>query len=50
MCHHQTKLNLLIEDNMFSRHGIDLAAAFLHRLIKKNDVAETELLVNAGVA
>jgi hypothetical protein len=43
-----TKLNLLIEDNMFSRHGINLTVTSLHRLIKKNDVAETELLVSAG--
>lgn len=33
---------------MYSRHGTDPVAAFLHRLTEKHDVAETEFLVGAG--
>jgi transposase-like protein len=33
---------------VFSRRGIDPAAAFLHRLTEKHDLAETEFLVDAG--
>jgi len=39
---------LLLEGDVYSRRGTDPAAAFLHRLTKKHDVADTEFLVDAG--
>ena len=43
-----TESKLLLEVDIFSRRGTDLAAAFLHRLTQKHDVAETVFLVDAG--
>jgi len=43
-----TESKLLLEVDVFSRRGTDPAAAFLHRLTEKHDVAETEFLVDAG--
>jgi len=43
-----TESKLLLEVDVFSRRGTDPAAAFLHRLTEKHDVADTELLVDAG--
>jgi len=39
---------LLLEVDVFSRRGTDPAAAFLHRLTEKHDVADAEFLVDAG--
>ncbi|KZX49936.1 IS6 family transposase [Haloarcula sp. K1] len=39
---------LLLEVDVFSRRGPDPAAAFLHRLTQKHDVADTEFLADAG--
>jgi len=39
---------LLLEIDVFSRRGTDPAAAFLHRLTEKHDVADTEFLVDAA--
>jgi transposase-like protein len=39
---------LLLEVDVYSRHGISPTAAFLHRLIKKHNVSDTEFLVDAG--
>jgi transposase-like protein len=39
---------LLLEVDVFSRRGTDPAAAFLHRLTEKHDVADREFLVDAG--
>jgi len=39
---------LLLEIGVFSRRGTDPAAAFLHRLTEKHDVAGTEFLVDAA--
>ena len=33
---------------MFSRRGTNLAAAFLHQITEKHDVADAEFLVDAG--
>ncbi|NHN42979.1 IS6 family transposase [Halorubellus sp. JP-L1] len=43
-----TESKLLLEVDVFSRRGTDPAAAFLHRLTEKHDVADTEFLVDAG--
>ena len=43
-----TESKLLLEVDVYSRRGTDPAAAFLHRLIEKHDVSETEFLVDAG--
>ncbi|EMA13321.1 transposase [Haloarcula amylolytica JCM 13557] len=43
-----TESKLLLEVDVFSRRGTDPAAAFLHRLTQKHDVADTEFLVDAG--
>ncbi|MFB9811557.1 IS6 family transposase [Haloarcula sebkhae] len=43
-----TDSKLLLEVDVFSRRGTDPAAASLHRLTQKHDVAETEFLVDAG--
>jgi len=43
-----TDSKLLLEIDVFSRRGTDPAAAFLHRLTEKHDLAETEFLVDAG--
>jgi len=39
---------LVLEADVFSRRRTDPAAAFLHRLAEKHDVADTEFLVDAG--
>jgi transposase-like protein len=39
---------LLLEVDVFSRRGTDPAAAFLHRLTQKHNVADTVFLVDAG--
>ncbi|MBX0298003.1 IS6 family transposase [Halomicroarcula sp. F27] len=36
----------LLDIDVFSRHGTDPAAAFLHRLTEKYDVAETDFLID----
>jgi len=43
-----TESKLLLEVDVFSRRGIGPAAAFLHRLTEKHDVADTESLVDAA--
>ena len=43
-----TKSKLLLEVDVFSRRGTDLAAAFLHRLTQKHDVGDSVFLVDAG--
>ena len=43
-----TESKLLLEVDVLSRRGTDPAAAFLHRLTEKYDVADTEFLVDAG--
>jgi len=43
-----TESKLLLELDVYSRRGTDPAAAFLHRLTEKYDVADTEFLVDAG--
>jgi transposase-like protein len=43
-----TESKLLLEVDVFSRRGTDPAAAFLHRLTEKHDIANTEFLVDAG--
>ncbi|QIO25342.1 IS6 family transposase [Haloarcula sp. JP-L23] len=43
-----TDSRLLLEVDVFSRRGTDPAAAFLHRLTQKHDVADTEFLVDAA--
>ena len=43
-----TESKLLLEIDVYSRRGTDPAAAFLHRLTEKHDVADTEFLVDAG--
>jgi transposase-like protein len=42
-----TESKLLLEVEVFSRRGTDTAAAFLHRLTGKHDVAGTGCLVDA---
>jgi len=43
-----TDSNLLLEVNLYSRRRTDPAAAFLHRLTEKHNVADTEFLIDAG--
>ena len=43
-----TESKLLLEIDVFSRRGTDPAAAFLHRLTQKHDVAGSVFLVDAG--
>jgi len=43
-----TNSKLLLEIDVFSRRGTDPAAAFLHRLTEKHDLADTEFLVDGG--
>ncbi|GCF15081.1 hypothetical protein Harman_30160 [Haloarcula mannanilytica] len=43
-----TESKLLLEVDVFSRRGTDPAAAFLHRLTQKHDVADSVFLVDAG--
>jgi transposase-like protein len=43
-----TESKLLLEVGVYSRRGTDPAAAFLHRLTERHDVAETEFLADAG--
>ena len=42
---HQSQTKLLLDIAVFSRHGTDPAAAFLHGLTEKHYVADTEFLV-----
>jgi len=41
-----TDAKLLLKVDVFSRRGTDPAAAFLHRLTEKHDIADTEFLVD----
>ena len=43
-----TDSKLLLDIDVYSRRGIDPAAAFLHRLTEKHDVVDAEFLVNGG--
>jgi len=43
-----TKSELPLEIDVYSRRGTDPAAAFLHRLTANHDASETEFLVDAG--
>ena len=43
-----TESKLLLEVDVFSHRGTDPAAAFLHRLTQKHDVADAVFLVDAG--
>jgi len=43
-----TDSKLLLDIDVYSRRGTDPAAAFLHRLTEKHDVADTEFLVDGG--
>ena len=43
-----TESKLLLEVDVFSRRGSDPAAAFLHRLTEKHDLADAEFLVDAA--
>src|SRR6056297_1235532 len=43
-----TDSKLLLKVDVYSRRGTDPAAAFLHRLTEKHDVADTEFLVDSG--
>ncbi|ELY94332.1 transposase [Natrialba chahannaoensis JCM 10990] len=43
-----TESKLWLEIDVFSRHGTNPAAAFLHRLTEKHDIDKTEFLVDAG--
>jgi transposase-like protein len=43
-----TESKLLLEVDVFSRHGTDPAAAFPQRLTENHDVADTKFLVDAG--
>ena len=43
-----TDSKLLLDIDVYSRRGIDPAAAFLHRLTEKHDVSDTEFLVDCG--
>jgi transposase-like protein len=43
-----TESKLLLEIDVYSCCGTDLAAAFLHRLTEKHDVSDTEFLVDGG--
>ena len=43
-----TDSKLLLEIDVCSRRGTDPAAAFVHRLTEKHDLADTEFLVDAG--
>ncbi len=43
-----TDSKLLLEIDVIGRGGTDPAAAFLHRLTEKHNVAETEFFVDAG--
>ncbi len=40
-----TETTLILDVALFDRHGTDPAAAFLHRLREKHDLAEAEFLV-----
>ncbi len=39
-------IELILDVALFSRYGTDPAATFLHRLTKKHDLSEAELLVD----
>jgi len=43
-----TESKLLLDIDVYSRRGIDPAAAFLHRLTEEHDVSDTEFLVDGG--
>jgi transposase-like protein len=43
-----TESKLRLEVDVYNRRGTDPAAAFLHRLTEKHNVADTEFLVDAG--
>lgn len=43
-----TDSELLLEVGVFNHRGVSPAAAFLHRLTKKHDIAEAVILVDAG--
>ena len=43
-----TDSKLLLEIDVFNRRGTDPAAAFLHHLTEKYDLADREFLVDAG--
>jgi len=43
-----TDSKLLLDIDVYSRRGIDPAAAFLHRLTEQHDVSDTEFLVDGG--
>ena len=43
-----TESKLLLKVDMFSRRGTDPAAAFLHQLTEKHDIADTEFLIDAS--
>ena len=43
-----TDSKLLLDIDVYSRRGIDPAAAFLHRLTQKHEVSDTEFLVDGG--
>lgn len=43
-----TEIKLLLEVDVFGHRGTDPAAAFLHRLTEKHDVADAEFLVDAA--
>jgi len=43
-----TSSNLLLDIDVYSRRGTEHAAAFLHRLTEKHDVADAEFLVDGG--
>jgi len=43
-----TDSKLLLDIDVYSRRGIDPATAFLHRLIEKHEVSDTEFLVDGG--
>lgn len=43
-----TASKLLMEIDVYSRCGADIAAAFLHRLFEKQDVADAALVVDGA--
>src|SRR6056297_4194463 len=43
-----TESKLMLDIDVYSRRGIDPAAAFLHRLTEEHDVSDTEFLVDGG--
>ena len=43
-----TDSKLVLDIDVYSRRGVSPAAAFLHRLIEKHEVSDTEFLVDGG--